>query len=186
MTENEIKTKRLFIATFVDRTLLDPIYPEIQNDFGKVVSGKWVEPENLHFTYKFLGSVDENKIPRILDAISDYLRVFESSFEFSKVGVFPKPNEAQILWLGLFNPDRKVFDIAQGIDEEMKKIGFRTERRKFLPHVTLVRIKKTTNSGFIDVLKEYKRLSIPPMESFSVNLVESQLTSKGPIYTIIK
>jgi len=186
MTENEIITKRLFIATFVERALLDPIYPEIQNDFSKVVSGKWVEPENLHFTYKFLGSVDEKRIPRILDTISNYLQVFESSFEFNKIGVFPNPKEAQILWLGLFNPDRKVFEIAQGIDDNMKKIGFRPEKRKFLPHVTLVRIKKTTNSGFIDVLKDYNRLKIPPMKSFAVNLVESKLTSNGPIYTIIK
>jgi len=186
MAENEIKTKRLFIGTFIDRKIFDPIYPEIQNDFSSVISGKWVEPENLHFTYKFLGAVEETKIPEIEDALSDYLITFNSSFEFNKIGVFPNPREANILWLGLFNPDRKVFDIADGIDENMKTIGFKPERRKFLPHVTLIRIKKSLSSGFIDILKEYNRLDIPPMESFSVNLIESQLTPKGPIYTIIK
>jgi RNA 2',3'-cyclic 3'-phosphodiesterase len=186
MPENDKKTKRLFIGTFIDRQIFAPIYSEIQKDFNKVISGKWVEQENLHFTYKFLGAVEETEIPQIEELLSDYLRTYDSVFEFNRLGVFPNIKEPRVLWLGLFNPDRVVFDISSGIDEKMKSIGFKPERRKFLPHVTLIRIKKSLNTGFVDILKDYNRIDLPPMTSFSVNLIESKLTSEGPIYTIIK
>ncbi len=180
------KTKRLFIGTFVNRENFEFLYPEIKTDFNKVLSGKWVELENLHYTYKFLGAVEESIIPDIKGVLTDYLRVFKSTLEFRGIGVFPNPSDAKVLWLGLYNPDRLVFDIAQAIDEKMSTIGFRPERRRFLPHVTLNRIKKSLSSGFVDILNDYKTLKADPMTQFSVNLIESQLTPKGPIYSIVE
>lgn len=186
MTKNNNKTKRLFIGTFIKYNNFANLYPEIQEDFKKIISGKWVEPENMHFTYKFLGAVDENKIPEITSTLDSYLRVYESKLEFRGLGVFPHPKSPRILWLGLYNPDRSVFDAAMGIDEKMAKIGFSPEKRKFLPHVTLVRVKKSLSTGFLDILREYKNIEAEPMDQFSINLIESKLTPEGPIYSIIK
>lgn len=186
MKKNEEKKKRLFLGTFVKHENLENVYSEIQNDFSKVISGKWVERENLHFTYKFLGAVEESKIKDITSVLTPYLRVYESMLEFRGLGVFPHPKNPRLLWLGLYNPDRAVFEAAMGIDEEMSKIGFPPEKRKFLPHVTLVRIKRSLSTGFLDILREYKKIEAEPMKNFSINLIESKLTPEGPIYSIIK
>ena len=74
-----METKRLFLGTFVDNTLFAPVYKTMIDDFSEVCTGKWTEIENLHFTYKFLGNVDVERIPEIRNAIRPILREFKST-----------------------------------------------------------------------------------------------------------
>ena len=47
-------TIRLFTGTYVDDELFRYIYNDIKDDFAGATFGKWVEPDNLHFTYHFI------------------------------------------------------------------------------------------------------------------------------------
>jgi 2'-5' RNA ligase len=150
---------RLFIATPV--TL--PIYEAIKRNLSKYVEGKWVEGWNLHLTHKFIGNDSPKKyeIP---------LNIPEEEIKIGKMGVMNN----RILYLKADSPH--IDSINKQINE---KFGFK-EERKFLPHVTLCRIKKIKDEKFFDEIKRWKEinLKIP----FEVYLYCSKLTKKGPIY----
>jgi len=176
--------KRLFIGTFIDTTLMQFIYDEIKNDFNKVCTGKWVELENLHFTFKFLGHVDEELIPELKDALKNYLKQFDSILQFKKFGVFPNTKKPNVLFCKTFNPDKIIFTAQKEMDEILTQFRFEKEKRKFLPHLTLLRIKKT-EKNFPNILSFYYDYEIGSMLNFSINLIESKLNHKGPTYKII-
>ena len=179
-----METKRLFLGTFVDNTLFAPVINNIVDDFSPVCTGKWTEIENLHFTYKFLGNVDVEKIPDIIGLLKPILREFKSVLTIKGIGCFPHPNNPKTLFVKVFNNERNIFKSFNKIERDMESLGIQKEKRKFQPHVSLLRIKKY-DEKFIDVLNNYKDLNIGLMNKFKIHLVESKLTNEKPIYTII-
>ena len=177
--------RRLFIGTFIDRALFESLFNDIRVGFDYVCTGKWVELENLHFTYKFLGNVDLNKIPEILNSAGQYFTAYNSPIELKGLGAFPNPFVPKILFAKMFNPDSKIIEMQKKIDNELEKLGFEKERRRFAPHLTLRRIKSYRES-FKEALASYKELNIGIMPEFTINLIESRLSSAGPAYTIIQ
>jgi 2'-5' RNA ligase len=180
-------TKRLFIATFLDSSLFEFIYPEIKEDFEPVAKGKWTELENLHFTYKFLGNVEEEKIDDIKGSLDKITGEYDSYFNIKGIGAFPLNDQQnpRILYAKVFNRDRSVFGFFNMIENEMEKLGFPRERKKFLPHVTLMRIKELNKDRFRETLEAHKDTAIGIMTSYKIRLVDSKLTNEGPIYSAI-
>ena len=176
--------KRLFIGTHVDDSLFEFLYKGIQDDFNPVCTGKWVENENLHFTYKFLGDVEEKKISEILSLLKEELNTFNSSLIFKGFGCFPDMQRPNVLFCKIFNPDKQLFKLQESIENKLESLGFEKERRRFKAHLTLRRI-KTSTRNFENILSYYKDFEIGEMLSFSVNLIESKLTAQGPIYKIV-
>lgn len=179
-----METKRLFLGTFVDNTLFAPVYKTMMDDFSEVCTGKWTEIENLHFTYKFLGNVDVEKIPEIRNAIRPILREFKSVISLKGMSCFPNPSRPRTLFVKLFNQEKNIFKSFNKIERDMTNLGFPKEKNKFQPHVSVLRI-KTYTPEFLDVLNKYKDIRIGLMSTFKLNLIESKLTSEGPIYNVI-
>jgi 2'-5' RNA ligase len=177
--------KRLFIGSIIQSEGLLKAYPEIQDNFYHVLKGKWTEKENLHLNFKFLGVVDENKVPEIREALSEELKVHESPLKFHGIGAFPNLKDPRVLFMHIFSPDRAALKIAADIDKKLEEIGIEKEKRRFKPHLTLCRVKSIL-TGFSDVIFDYDKVNFDMVESFEVNLIESELTQKGPIYTILK
>ena len=177
--------KRLFIGTFVESQKFIEGYKKIINDFNPYCFGKWVEMENLHFTYQFLGDVENQKIPEVINSVSNLLTKYESSFILKGLDVFPKIQSPKILFVNVINNDRKILEIYRNLDEELHKLGFEKDKKVFKPHLTLQRI-KSVNDDFRKILPKYSQVEYAVFHNFSVSLVESQLTQKGPIYKIIK
>jgi 2'-5' RNA ligase len=176
-------TKRIFIGTFIDHTLFQPVMPEIIESFDGVSTGKWTEIENLHYTYKFLGNVDVAKIDEIQDSLKNYLKEYESVFQIGGMGAFPNPEVPRLIFARVFNQDKSVFYYFNGIEKAMIKLGFEKERRRFVPHVTLKRLKSFTPE-FPEIMDKMKDISFGLMKSYKINLIESTLTPTGPIYNI--
>lgn len=176
--------KRLFFGTFVDSTLFNDTMNELRNSFSEVCTGKWTESNILHFTYKFLGNVDEEKIPDIRKYVSRSLRETNSSLRLGGLGFFPLNNNPNILFAKVFDPHKSVFGHFNNIEKNMVRLGFQPEKRKFFPHITLLRI-KTAQSDFKDVFDKLKEVQFGLMKSYRINLIESTLTPEGPIYKIL-
>jgi 2'-5' RNA ligase len=150
---------------------------------------KWVKPENVHLTLKFLGEIDEKKaaeISAILDSIARMTKPFELSVK--NIGAFPNIEHSRVLWVGLDKGSAEATALAAQIDEDLSKIGFAKEKRPFSPHLTIGRVRSPLNQ---DKLKE-KMLSaavsidpssVPPHQTSAVILFQSTLTSQGSIYT---
>lgn len=177
-------TKRLFIGTFIDTSIIKYYYPSLKQDFDAVSKGKWVELENLHFTYKFIGDVDYEKINFIKDSFHDLLRTYESNIELRGLSVFPNPNIPKVLFVNIYNRDNQVFKIFKEVEKRAVELGYKKERGRYKPHLTLKRI-RTNQRAFGQILSEYRNIEVGKMKQFSVSLIESELTRKGPIYKIL-
>lgn len=147
---------------------------------------KWVIPENIHLTLKFLGNVPDDKIEKIkttLDIIATAHKKFETSL--FKIGVFPKLEYPRVVWIGVDKNCALIEEIASKVEDKCESIGFPKEDRPFSAHLTIGRVRSPKNKG---VLKE-KMLSISVKpHSFIVDklmLFQSTLTPKGPIYTTL-
>lgn len=180
-----MQTKRLFLGVFADKHIFDDIYSSIKKDFDKVTFGKWVEPENLHFTIKFLGDVNEDQIETLRTSLTDCLGAFEYPLIITSTGTLPDNGAPRILYSKVKNFDGGLLPLVKHIENILDKEGFEKEKRAFIPHITLQRIKSSTND-FRSVLNKYKDYPFGIMDSFRINLIESRLSSAGPVYKIIE
>jgi len=144
---------------------------------------KFVEPENLHLTLKFLGELEDfqvNKIKAALEKIN--FKKFQA--RLGSVGVFPLPTFVRVVWVSL-EPAEKVKELHKQIDSALEKEKFRADRA-FESHITLTRVKFIKDKE--EFSKKLKELRIKPLE-FTVEkfvLMKSTLTEQGPIYEKIR
>lgn len=176
--------KRLFFGTFVDNTLFNGIMDELKDSFEPFLNGKWTEQENLHFTFKFLGNVEEERIEDIIRYTKRSLKEINSSLKIAGLGHFPMKSTPQLVFARVMNRDKSVSYHFNNIEKSMVKLGFPAEKRKFFPHITLLRV-KGANEGYQEIIEKYKDVQFGYMKTYKVNLIESTLTQTGPIYNII-
>jgi 2'-5' RNA ligase len=178
---------RLFLATFIDKNIVSGFYNQLSDKVGKSIRGKLVESWNFHFTWHFFGECNQNDYNDILMELNPYFKEVNSLMEFKGIDAFPNFNNPNVIYLKVNNPDNQIFDLQNSLSKEIAKMGFKVEKKKFTPHITLVRIKeisdKTILKSFFD---ENKDSHFGEQSSFKINLVNSTLTPKGPVYKILK
>ena len=174
---------RLFIATPISRqveTELANIIYQLKNVAGNV---KWVKPENIHLTIKFLGNTDESLVghlSEIIDETSRETKILE--FRISKLGGFPNLIRPRALWAGLDGDYSELERLASSVDERVHKLGYEKETRKFRAHLTLGRVKKPqAMPQLADFIEKY-RIEAMPFQIDRLPLFKSTLTPRGPIY----
>ncbi len=172
---------RLFFAVFFEKKVLEALADNQERIKNYGIKGRFVRKNKLHLTLKFLGEVEENKLDQIKQSI-DSKKIKSFELTLSNLGVFPPKGRPRIVWQGLEGEreedTKEVFKLKETIENGMEKLGFEREKRKFKPHITLVRDPKNiTREGLDDV--KVKRVNTK-VNSFS--LMSSELTKKGPIY----
>lgn len=178
--------KRLFIGTFFNNSVILDHYDKIKQDFEKGIQGKWVEPHNLHMTYKFLGNVDEEKIPDVQEALKEVLIEYESKVNFTGINSFPPQKKPNTLFVKMFTEGREMIDAFKFIEKvATEDFKFKKERDKFIPHVTLCRVKESHPPKFKALMSRYFRYPMGSEEKFSIKLIQSVLNHEGPTYTVI-
>ena len=144
---------------------------------------KWVKPENIHLTLKFLGDVELDKIDQIktiLNGLVEKINTFE--IKFQKLGAFPGTKRPKTIWIGSNDKNSELQALVASLEENMEKTGFKKENRDFWPHLTLGRVRSQKN---IAVLAD--KLFTHAIEEITIKvdhivLIKSTLTPKGPIY----
>lgn len=152
---------------------------------------KWVEPENIHLTLKFLGEVEEKKIVKLKGILEEALKdKTEFLISLSSLGVFPDSGFPRIIWIGINRNNDKVKLIAEELENKTAQIGVIKGKKAFSAHITLGRIKLNLDrENLIGQLKKLEH-DLPREElEFLVNkitLFKSTLTAQGPIYEAFK
>jgi RNA 2',3'-cyclic 3'-phosphodiesterase len=170
---------RTFIALELDPGFTEKIR-ELQDRFSDF-DLKFVDPELVHITLKFLGDVDESTIPA-LSAALDSITCEPFEARVGGLGFFPKPANPKVLWLGAAGNFRALHDDVENL---LKPFKFEKDIREFTAHATLARVKflnKDQKIAFINTLKELKDVELGSMWVDKVVLKKSTLTSEGPIY----
>lgn len=140
---------------------------------------RWVPPENLHLTLKFLGDVDAAQVPRLLGRAEAKLwPVPPFEVELAGLGALPSARSARVLWLGVRKGNREMARIARKLDAAAASIGVERERRPFQAHLTLGRLRPPAHVAL-------ERLEAPRGIAFGVEeviLYESRLSPDGARY----
>lgn len=176
---------RLFIACKLERNILEKAI-EIQNELKKLNADiKWVEPENMHLTLKFLGAMNEISLEAVfaqLQAVARKHICFDLTVE--SMGAFPRAQNPRVIWLGASCGTDKLTLLAQDIEESLKSFNMPVDEKEFSSHLTLGRMRTPKNKERLaDVLEKNNNILIGTMEIKYFTLFQSQLTKQGPVYT---
>lgn len=179
---------RLFIAVELPTEIREKL-SSLQKNLQKTgADAKWVEPDHIHLTVKFLGNVELEKASAI-GALLDKLFPHQATFEMTldEIGCFPSLGAPRVVWAGLRNADKTLERIVQTTEEELYKMGFEKEVRPFTAHATLGRIRSPRNRTALslkieDINRDFKK---ERFQIDNITLFESRLSPKGPAYSII-
>ncbi len=171
---------RLFIAALLPKEIQRQLSLYI-NTLKPAVDGvKWEKPEKLHVTLKFLGDVEQNRIKEISSLL---FRATQNcaSFQLSTTlfGAFPNLRNPKVLYVGL-SQDKMMANFQSSIEVGLSELGFEADTRKFMPHVTLGRVKKRIVLENIPIL-EKKKFNIT-----EIGLIKSELRPEGSIYAPVE
>jgi 2'-5' RNA ligase len=151
---------------------------------------KWVDPENIHLTLKFLGNVAADKVDAIAEAMTEAVQgTAPFPLKISELGVFPNPRKVQIVWVGVGGELERLAGLQRRIESALEKLGFAAEKRRFTPHLTLARLRDQATAsereGLGRLIGQTEFDSAGEFGVDSVKLIKSQLTREGPIYTTL-
>jgi 2'-5' RNA ligase len=145
---------------------------------------KWVEEENLHLSLKFLGEMEEDALSRLKGILSvEALRWPAMSLSYAGVGTFPERGEPRVVWAGCGGDVERLAALAGAVERAAEQVGVPRERKPFVAHLTVGRVKSGRNVRRLQSAIESQRevpLGRDDVKEFV--LYQSTLTNQGPIY----
>ncbi len=179
---------RTFIALELPATVISLLRTAQQELRQLNIRARWVRPENIHLTLKFMGDIN----PGDIDAISTAMTAAANGFSpitlaVRGIGVFPTVKRPRVIWIGLGGDIRSLLDLQSRLVEELAGVGVAKDKRSFKAHLTLGRIKQPPGSDLIrQMMTAYATLSSDEFSCDQVILFKSDLKPSGAVYTKLK
>ena len=152
---------------------------------------RWVQPEGIHLTLKFLGDVDRERLPEIERALGSACAPHAPfDLQISEMGCFPNPQRPRVVWVGVQETGETLAALQRDVERAIAPLGFPPDRRGFHPHLTLGRVKdrrpNARRSAELDALGAYvtrARVRLGTLHVDAVHLMRSELLPSGAVYT---
>ncbi|MCX7855894.1 MAG: RNA 2',3'-cyclic phosphodiesterase [Anaerolineae bacterium] len=150
-------------------------------------SVRWVKPEGIHLTLKFLGDTPEEKIPAIRAALSAVAReALPCAFTVGDLGCFPNLRRPRVVWVGVQETHGHLAALQAAVERAMAALGYPPEGRGFSPHLTLGRVKDSVSSRDVARIGEVVASSavgtLGEVRAESFALIQSILQPTGAQY----
>ncbi|HZK18036.1 MAG TPA: RNA 2',3'-cyclic phosphodiesterase [Clostridia bacterium] len=149
----------------------------------------WVKEENLHLTIKFFGEVNVDLVSAIVATIqSATAAIVPFQISFSGLGYFPNSKRPRIFWAGIKGQVNELVDLHKKLELALSPLGFPPEGRSYSPHLTIFRLRSQRGVGLLKKVvgkKNKENIELGNLTVNSVELMQSQLTPRGPVYTVI-
>ncbi|GAB4576388.1 MAG: RNA 2',3'-cyclic phosphodiesterase [Anaerolineae bacterium] len=182
---------RLFIALELPDHVLQALQT-LQSRLRQQPGGqavRWVRPEGIHLTLKFLGEVparQEADITRAMEAAA--LGHTALALQAMGVGCFPNPRKPRVIWVGLAGDLARLNALQGAVERALNPLGFPPEKRGFSPHLTLGRTRRDARPDAIRALSALVtgvqvESPLAEWEAASVSLIRSELRPDGARYT---
>ena len=181
---------RCFIAIDIDdkiRKALGDLQQQLASKADiKKSDVKWVDPENIHLTLKFLGEIKDEKSVDVCNIVKGIVAGHKSfELDIQTVGCFGG-RSARVLWVGTGEGNENLLQLQKDLEQQLTLAGWPKETREFTGHLTLCRIRNSkAGIKLAEMTKDYKDFKLGTMPADSVSVYQSQLTPTGPIYTIL-
>lgn len=138
---------------------------------------RWVKPEQLHLTLRFIGEVDGSTFLDIQEGLAE---VSCESFpmQLQGIGFFPPRKKPRVIWVGI-EKNEQLLRLRNRIESVLVRTGLEPERRKFAPHITLARLNKTPSSKVGRFLEQHNLFISPLFQVNEFRLYSSVINAKG-------
>lgn len=179
---------RLFVALELPEAMkeaLADIIEELRREQAAPL--RWVRPEGVHLTLKFLGAVPTARLSAVEAALAEAVPdPFQIHLTLDRLGTFGGPNRTRVIWVGISGQTEELAALAQRIDNALTRVGFPPETRPFSPHLTLARVSDAASPAERRHIEELVRTarapSAMPVRFTEVSLMQSFLPPGGALY----
>ena len=141
---------------------------------------RWVNPERMHLTLRFLGDTPVEKVAdlkTVLDDAAKHVEPFVMTLD--SLGCFPNERKPRVIWVGVMGDVAQAETLRASIDRMLEPLGWEMERRPFRAHLTLGRVKEQRRELRLPWGKRVAPAEIPVHE---IVLFESRLGADGSRY----
>ena len=141
---------RLFIAVLLPAPQRATLEAAIANLRQQGVAGvRWVRPEGIHLTLKFLGDVHPSQVEAVASAMRAAAEEASSfQLQLASLGVFPSLTRPRVIWAGVAGQMEQLAALQAQVEERLEPLGYPREGRPFSPHLTLGRLgERATPAG---------------------------------------
>jgi RNA 2',3'-cyclic 3'-phosphodiesterase len=188
------RTLRLFVACPLPDGVKRGL-GQIQDDLRRAgfETLRYVRPEGIHITLKFLGSVDADRVDAIADALGRAVEPFELRLGLDRLGGFPSTSlragsgeRLRVVWVGPTGDVAQLAALAERVEDALAPLGFPREGRPFAAHLTLARVPDQASPEerrrLAQSVQQYAFISLPPMILKEAHLMRSILGPGGSKY----
>jgi RNA 2',3'-cyclic 3'-phosphodiesterase len=180
---------RAFLASELPAALQNAIYNATAS-LRNVLLGdliRWVPPQNVHLTLKFLGDVSPSSLELIMQMMVAEASQFSAfNVEVEGLGCYPSPKRPRVLWVGLKAP-AELGSLQRAVETAAARLGYEPEERGFSPHLTIGRVRQNASSAALHNIRTAVENTQVGMlgraRVDAVHLYRSELRSDGSIYT---
>jgi 2'-5' RNA ligase len=149
---------------------------------------RWVKPEGIHLTLKFLGNVPADSVKEISLAMDQASRgIAPFSINLGGLGCFPATSRPNVVWIGVEGDTAALVELHGNIEASLSLLGYPEERREYTPHLTLARVHRrvgSTDRRRLGSLIDTHRIEpLSGMRVCEVSLMRSQLSPSGARYS---
>ena len=180
---------RAFIAVDLPKEIHDClayVSTQLKEQIGDVPV-RWVTPQNIHLTLKFLGEVSLNNIDVLTEMlVTEATPIAPMVISVGGLGAYPKMRSPRVIWVGVEAP-QELEALQKGIDTQAARIGYAPDQRPFSPHLTLGRVSRNATPQEVrkigDVLGAQKIGFLGVARIQAVHIYRSDLKQSGAVYT---
>lgn len=177
---------RVFIAININEDARQKL-ADIQGKLRKCGADvRWVEPENIHLTLRFLGYVSNAVLKDVFEASKNSV-CGTAPFEIflSKIGVFPDLKRPRVIWAGI-RESKMLSSIVHNLSGLLKQCGFPQEEKDYRPHLTLGRVRSAKNKeGLVRAIKANENWNGGSLIVREMRVMESILKPEGAEYSLL-
>jgi len=181
----EAKPVRLFIAVDLPERVKERLDALIEPYRPGVPEARWTRPEGWHVTVKFLGATWPRlvgEVPAVVDEAARSVAAWRSGL--TRVGAFPSPRRARVVWVGLADEDGRLAAVAGALDEGLRA-DFVPEKRALTPHLTLARLRTPANLAETAPELLAADVTSEPFDLRELVVYRSHLSPKGATYEAV-
>jgi 2'-5' RNA ligase len=183
-----VETYRAFVAIDLPESVRSTLgkVQEALKTYGFRV--KWVRPQSIHLTLKFLGNINAARTDAVFNAM---LQAASGCGALDLIpvgiGVFPHARRPRVIWVGIDGQLDRLKRLQNSLDSHLADLGFPAESRPFKGHLTLGRVKGKIPAGRMrEALEKHEKVEAEGFEANHMILFKSELQPTGAVYTQIK
>lgn len=171
------------LRLFVGLAIPEPVRLQLTAMTGGVAGARWVAPENLHLSLRFIGEVDEGAAEDI-DAALGQIFAPPPEVALTGVGCFEKRGRTHTLWAGA-EASGPLLNLQTRVEAQVRRAGLPPEGRKFTPHVTLARMKRLPVEQIAPYLSDHGGFRAAPFSAEEFILYRSHLGHAAANYEVL-